>query len=77
MKRMRNESILLIGGRSKAKSLASSLLSQGYHVLVVNDNREDCMDLAELKGLKVYCGDGTKPYVLDEAGAGNELHPIC
>lgn len=71
MKKMRNQEVLLIGGRSKARSLASSLMSQGYHVTAVNDSREDCMKLAEIQGLNVYYGDGTKPYVLDEAGAGN------
>ena len=67
----KNEKILLIGGRSKAKALATSLLTQGYKVIVINDSREDCMMLAEMKGLSVYCGDGTKPYVLDEAGAAD------
>ncbi len=69
MKKNRNEKILLIGGRSKAKSLATSLLSQGYHVIAVNESEEECMRLAAIKGLSVYNGDGTKPYVLDEAGA--------
>lgn len=69
MRRNREEKILLIGGRSKAKSLAASLLSQGYHVIAVNDSEEECKRLAEMKGLSVYNGDGTKPYVLDEAGA--------
>lgn len=71
MVKSRNTGILLIGGRSKARSLACSLLAQGYHVIVVNDSHEDCMKLAEMKGLSVYYGDGTKPYVLDEAGAEN------
>ena len=61
--------ILLIGGRSKAKSLAVSLLAQGYPVTVINDCVDDCNRLADIKGLNVYHGDGTKPYVLDEAGA--------
>lgn len=65
----KKEKILLIGGRSKVKSLAVSLLSQGYRVAAINASREDCMMLAEVKGLSVYCGDGTKPYALDEAGA--------
>ena len=69
MSKMKNGKILLIGGRSKAKSLAASLVAQGYRVIAINDSREDCMMLAELKGLSAYCGDGTKPYVLDEAGA--------
>ena len=63
------EHVLLIGGRSKAKSLAVSLLSQGYYVTVINESMEDCAKLAEIKALNVYHGDGTKPYVLDEAGA--------
>ncbi len=59
--------VLLVGGRSKAKSLAISLLKKGYAVTVINENREDCLQLASIKGLQVICGDGTKAYILDEA----------
>ncbi len=69
MSKTEKDSILLIGGRSKAKSLALSLLAQGYHVTVINESEEDCEKLAEIKNLNVYHGDGTKLYVLDEAGA--------
>lgn len=65
---MKNK-VLLIGGRSKAKSLAVSLLRRGYEVTVVNKTYQDCMMLAEIKGITVINGDGTKPYILDEAGA--------
>ncbi len=68
MKRKR-QNILLIGGRSKARSMAMSLLEQGYRVTVININYDDCMKLAEINGLNVIHGDGTKPYILDEAGA--------
>lgn len=61
--------VLLIGGRSKAKSLATSLLKKGYHVTVVNDTYEDCLELAEIDKLTVFNGDGTKPYVLEDANA--------
>lgn len=61
--------VLLIGGRGKAKSLAESLLTQGYHVTIINNSYTDCEQLADMKNLNVYHGDGTKPYVLDEAGA--------
>lgn len=71
MKKNRNENILLIGGRSKAKELAHSLEAEGYHVIMINENRDDCLNLAENDNMTVYHGDGTKPYVLDEAGAGN------
>lgn len=71
MKKNEKCQILLIGGRNKAKSLAVSLLSQGYKVIAVNDSLEECSQLAEVKNLSVYHGDGTKLYVLDEAGAAD------
>lgn len=69
MKKRKN--LLLIGGRSKALSLATSLVSQGYNVTAINNNYEDCLKLAEIKGVNVICGDGTKPHFLEEAGASN------
>lgn len=71
MKNQTHKNILLIGGHTKTKFLAASLISQGYHVTVVNDNRDECVEMSEIEGLNVYNGDGTKPYVLDEAGAAD------
>ena len=71
MKKNERSRVLLIGGRSKARSLADSLISQGNKVTVINDSMEECERLAEVKNLNVYHGDGTKPYVLDEAGAAD------
>lgn len=65
----RSNRILLIGGRSKAQSMASTLIKQGYRVTAINKDYEDCMKLAEIKGLNVVHGDGTRPYILDEANA--------
>lgn len=62
--------VLLIGGRSKARSLALSLIKQSYHVTVINITYEDCLKLAEIEKLTVINGDGTKPYILEEANAG-------
>ena len=62
--------VLLVGGRSKAKSLAQSLLKKGYRVTVINKDLLDCEKLAENEKLTVIHGDGTKPYVLEDAGAG-------
>lgn len=70
MNKRKKERVIIIGGRSKAKSLAISLLSQGYRVTVINSSYEDCIKLAELPSLTVINGDGTKPHILDEAGAG-------
>lgn len=62
--------VLLIGGRSKAKTMGLSLLEQGYRVTVINSSHDDCLKLAEIKKLNVIHGDGTKPHVLEDAGAG-------
>lgn len=71
MMRRKTKKVLLIGGRSKARSMAMSLIEQGYKVTVINSNYDDCMKLAEINDLTVIRGDGTKPYILDEAGASN------
>lgn len=69
MRRKKHGNVLLIGGRSKAKTMAISLLSKGYRVTVINSSHDECRKLAEIKGLTVIHGDGTKPYILDEAEA--------
>lgn len=61
--------VLLVGGRSKAKSLALSLLHKGYQVTAINDTYEDCVKLSEIEGLAVLHGDGTRPFLLEDAGA--------
>lgn len=63
--------VLLVGGRSKAKSLATSLIKKGYQVTVINDTYEDCLKLAEIDKLTVINGDGTRPFVLEDASAGD------
>lgn len=65
------QKVLLVGGRSKTKSLAVSLLKRGYQVTAINDIYEDCLKLAEIDKLTVIHGDGTKPYVLEDASAGS------
>ena len=48
--------VLLVGGRSKAKSLAQSLLKKGYRVTVINKELSDCEKLAENEKLTVIHG---------------------
>lgn len=64
--------IVLIGGFHKTIYLSQSLLEQGYHVTVINADYHHCMTLAEIDGLTVIYGDGTKPFVLEEAEAENK-----
>ena len=65
------QNVLLVGGRSKAKSLAQSLIQKGYQPTIVNSSYTDCKKLAENEKITVIHGDGTKPYVLEDAGANH------
>lgn len=61
------KTMVIIGGRNKAIILAKSILKKGYEVIVINESYEDCLSLSEIPGISVVHGDGTKPYVLDDA----------
>lgn len=59
--------ILLIGGFNKTFALSNSLIKKGYQVTAINKNFDHCQKLAEITRLNVIHGDGTKPFVLEEA----------
>ena len=61
--------ILLVGGSDETRFLARSLLKKGYRVTVINESKELCESLAAIKGLQVFRGDGSKPFVLEDANA--------
>lgn len=63
--------VLLIGGFNKARSLASSLIKQGYYVTAINNNYQDCLILNEIDNLSVINGNGTNSYILEEANTQN------
>lgn len=65
------ENIILIGGYSKVRFLAPSIIKEGYHVTAINDDIEKCQSLALIDKLIVIHGDGSNPLVLGEAGALN------
>lgn len=61
--------VLLIGGFDIARTLAVSLLKKKYHVTVIHPDYACCKQLADIDGLQVIHGDGSKPFILEEAGA--------
>jgi trk system potassium uptake protein TrkA len=63
--------VLLIGGFHKTKSLATSLIKKGYHVTAINSDIHNCKSLAEIEKLTVFNGDGSKPFILEDANAYN------
>lgn len=60
---------LLIGGFQKSRFLAGILNNMGYRVTIVNANHQHCLELAQMDFVTVIHGDGTKPDILQEAGA--------
>jgi len=63
--------VVLIGGFHKTKSLATSLIKKGYYVTAINNNMQNCQSLAEIDKLTVFNGDGSKPFILEDANAYN------
>lgn len=63
--------VVIIGGFHKAKSLASSLIRKDYDVTVINADYKHCKLLSEIPKLHVVYGNGTKPYVLEDAEINN------
>ena len=64
-----NMQVLLIGGFDIARTLAASLLKRKYQVTAVHPDYDCCRQLADIKGLQVINGDGSKHFILEEAGA--------
>ena len=63
----KKQTILIAGGFLKTKSLADSLVEQGYEVRIINKESDACTSLAKSHSYWVVHGDASKPYVLDEA----------
>jgi len=59
--------VVIVGGFSHTKSLSSSLIKKGYRVTAINKDVNKCRALAEVDKLDVFYGDGTKPFVLEDA----------
>ena len=62
------KSVLISGKYEMIKQMSVSLLNKKYRVTAICQDYDKCQELSELKGLDVYFGDATKPYVLQEAG---------
>lgn len=61
--------IFLIGGTNETIFLANSLVRKGHLVTAINDDIGICGRLAVIERLKVFQGDGSKPFVLEDASA--------
>lgn len=60
--------ILIVGGWKKADFLTKSLLDKKHNIVIIHDDYNYCQTLARAYGVPVICGDGSEPYILEEAG---------
>ncbi|MCL1904387.1 MAG: NAD-binding protein [Oscillospiraceae bacterium] len=63
--------VFLIGGYNKTRTLAESLIKKGYDITAINRSMKHCKALAEIEGVNVFNGDGSQPFILEDANAYN------
>lgn len=60
--------IIMVGGRKKVDFLGRSLLAKKHNVTIIHDDENYCKFLARTHDeATVICGDGSKPYILEDA----------
>ena len=60
--------IVIVGGDKKVDFLVNSLLKKKHHITVISENEADCKAIARAYDIEVVCGDGSKPFILEDAG---------
>jgi trk system potassium uptake protein TrkA len=61
--------VIIVGGGKTLYFLCRNFAAKGYEVILVNRDREECVELARQLSAVVVCGDGSDPEILKEAGA--------
>lgn len=60
--------VLIVGGGQVGSNLAKMLSSEGHLVTLIEVDRAKCAQLGERVGdVRIMCGDGDEPYLLEEA----------
>lgn len=61
--------IMLIGGGKVVYHLAKRLIAKGHFVTIVNKDKDYAKILARKLNATIVYGDGSEPYILEDAGA--------
>jgi trk system potassium uptake protein len=61
--------VLIVGGGNTLFFLCRKFTAKGYEVVIINRNRQECVQLARQLSAKVICGDGSDDRILKDAGA--------
>lgn len=60
--------ILIVGGGQVGSNLAAILSGDGHQVSLIEVDRSKCSKIEErISDVRVMCGDGDEPYLLEEA----------
>lgn len=60
--------IFIIGGKIEVYFLSKAFLSKGYQITIINQDEHFCKKVSRNLKITAVIGDGSKPYVLEEAG---------
>ncbi len=61
--------VIIVGGGNALFFLCRKFAAKGYHVIIINRNNEECVQLSRQLTTMVVCGDGSDAEILKEAGA--------
>ncbi|MDQ1330313.1 MAG: trk/ktr system potassium uptake protein [Thermodesulfobacteriota bacterium] len=61
--------VLIVGSGNTLYFLCRNFTAKGYQVILINRDREECVQLARQLSAMVVCGDGSDATILKEAGA--------
>ena len=61
--------VLIVGAGKTLYFLCRNFTAKGYEVVIINRDREECVQLARQLSAMVVCGDGSDATILKEAGA--------
>lgn len=76
--RKQARNVMLLGGSRIAYYLSKMLLSSGSNVNLIDTDRAVCHKFSDmLPAISTYCGDGTHPELLQEAGLHNQDAFVC
>ncbi|MHB1443340.1 MAG: NAD-binding protein, partial [Candidatus Humimicrobiaceae bacterium] len=60
--------ILIIGAGKVGMHLAEDMSNRSYSIKTIEKNPVTCENAGKLKNIKVFCGDGCDPLMLESAG---------
>ena len=60
--------IIVIGAGKIGTSVSKYMSEKGHKVTIVEKDESVCEKLGQMKNIKLYCGDGCDPSVLENAG---------